>query len=46
VTACDEVLVFVTRRDVEATNNESERALSPLGDLPQSDGKVALGMRR
>ena len=27
VTARDKLLVFLTRRDVEATNNESERAL-------------------
>jgi hypothetical protein len=33
--ARDEVQVFLTRRDVEATNNESERAVPPLGDLPQ-----------
>jgi hypothetical protein len=46
VTARDEVLVFLTRHDDEATNNESERALSPLGDIPQSDGRVPLGMRR
>jgi transposase len=29
VTARDKLLVFLTRRDVEATNNESERALRP-----------------
>jgi transposase len=29
VTASDKLLVFLTRRDVEATNNESERALRP-----------------
>jgi Transposase IS66 family len=29
VTACDKLLVFLTRRDFEATNNESERALRP-----------------
>ena len=29
VTARDKLLVFLTRRDVEATNNESERALGP-----------------
>jgi transposase len=29
VTARDRLLVFLTRRDVEATNNESERALRP-----------------
>jgi hypothetical protein len=34
--ARDEVRVFLTRRDVEATNNESERALPPLGDILQS----------
>jgi hypothetical protein len=38
VTARDEVLVFLTRRDVEATNNESEQALPTLGDLPQLCG--------
>jgi transposase len=29
VTASDKLLVFLTRRDVAATNNESERALRP-----------------
>jgi transposase len=29
VTASDKLLVFLTRRDVEATNNKSERALRP-----------------
>ena len=29
VTARDKLLVFLTRRDVEATNNKSERALRP-----------------
>jgi hypothetical protein len=29
VTVRDKLLVFLTRRDVEATNNESERALRP-----------------
>lgn len=29
VTASDKLLVFLTRRDVEATNNNSERALRP-----------------
>jgi transposase len=29
VTARDKLLVFLTRRDIEATNNESERALRP-----------------
>ena len=29
MTARDKLLVFLTRRDVEATNNESERALRP-----------------
>jgi transposase len=29
VTASDKLLVFLTRRDVEATNNTSERALRP-----------------
>jgi transposase len=29
VTARDKLLAFLTRRDVEATNNESERALRP-----------------
>src|SRR6202046_2491204 len=29
VTARDKLLVFLTRRDVEATNNNSERALRP-----------------
>jgi hypothetical protein len=29
VTARDKFLVFLTRRDVEATNNDSERALRP-----------------
>jgi transposase len=29
VTARDKLLVFLTRRDVEATNNASERALRP-----------------
>src|SRR5450631_3640804 len=29
VTASDKLLVFLTRRDVEATNNSSERALRP-----------------
>jgi transposase len=29
VTACDKLLVFPTRHDLEATNNESERALRP-----------------
>ena len=46
VRARDKVLMFLTCRDVEATNNESERALPPLGDLPQSDERVPLGMRR
>jgi hypothetical protein len=40
------MLVFLTHLDVEATNKESEPALSPLGDLPQSDEQVLLGMRR
>ena len=38
VRARDKVLMFLTCRDVEATNNESERALPPLGDLPQLCG--------
>ena len=29
MTASDKLLVFLTRRDVEATNNNSERALRP-----------------
>jgi hypothetical protein len=29
VDACDKLLVFLTRRDVEPTNNASERALRP-----------------
>src|SRR5207344_1244562 len=29
VTASDKLLVFLTRRDVAATNNQSERALRP-----------------
>jgi hypothetical protein len=33
VTARDKLLVFLTRRDVEATNNESERALRALRPL-------------
>jgi hypothetical protein len=36
VMARDELLVFLTRRDVEATNNESDGATA-LGDFPQSD---------
>jgi hypothetical protein len=44
VRARDKVLVFLTRGDVEATNNGSERALPPLGDLPQS-AKVYADLR-
>src|SRR5271154_1769670 len=42
VTARDKLLVFLTRRDVEATNNESERALRPSVIFR----RVPLGMGR
>jgi transposase len=39
VTARGKLLVFLTRRDVEATNNESERALRSSG---RGDERVSL----
>ena len=42
----DKLLVFLKRRDVEPTNNDSERALQRLGDLPQSDERLPLRLGR
>lgn len=43
--ARDKLLVFLTRRDVEPTNNESERAQA-LGDLAQGHELLAIDMGR
>ena len=40
------LFVFLKRRDVEPTNNESERALRPSVILPQSDERVPLRVGR
>lgn len=44
--ASDKLLVLLTRRDVEAPNNKSERALRLLGNLPRSGERVPFGMGR
>ena len=41
----DKLLVFLTRRDVEPTNNGSEWA-APVGDLPQGDQRLSIGLGR
>ena len=42
----DKLLVFLTRRDAEPTNNEQRAGTEALGDLPQSDERVPLRMGR
>jgi hypothetical protein len=46
VTARDQVLVFLTRRDVAATNSESERALRPSVIFRKVNERIPLGMGR
>ena len=46
VDARDKLLVFLTRRDVEPTNNVSERGIAAIGDLPQGHELLPIPLGR